>query len=412
MDSEPSEELNFWEWLLNPNAFPIIHDHLRQYLNVAELLSLSLTSKKLEPIRHYTLKKAANIDVLLKDYVQNVQLFRSYLRDANALISGSFALNVFEMGRLKVRKMDIFVEDGPMADHFMLLLDVWEQYESQTEQDDEQDDELPRTFKFTSKERKGLELRVTRTPGPPVQHIMASSPTTACVNFVSANKAYSIFPRPTFIQRQLAPLRSLDDELNARLKKLRQHGWSSRDVLWPGDHGGHGTLPQFTGLRRVGDSSTLVIQLDPITQFRIKRFPESAIDYSQFNIAMFDPVDSRADWSAQNRLPPTSLQNMIPPTAFIKVEGEAVRSPALCHSIVASDPVWESYLRGQLNFWAWNEWYRLDDDKRPEQDPDAVPFSSELVVPENFAFPASWDHADDEVPHWYREWKEGRMMIG
>lgn len=142
MDSEPSEELNFWEWLLNPNAFPIIHDHLRQYLNVAELLSLSLTSKKLEPIRHYTLKKAANIDALLKDYVQNAQLFRSYLRDANALISGSFALNVFEMGRLKVRKMDIFVEDGPMADHFMLLLDVWEQYESQTEQDDEQDDEV------------------------------------------------------------------------------------------------------------------------------------------------------------------------------------------------------------------------------------------------------------------------------
>ncbi|KAH7019802.1 hypothetical protein EDB80DRAFT_701551 [Ilyonectria destructans] len=407
MASMTSHQLKKWVWLLNPFTFPIVYDELKKYLNAAELLALSQTSKELGLLRYYTLKKAANVDGRLKDFVHDAPLFRSHLGHDNALISGSFALNVFEMGGLKVRKLDIFVQDGPKADHIMFFVSETEGYRSE----DEQDGELPCTINYTNQSRPDVEVRITRTPGPPLQHIMTSSSTTACVNFLSWNKAYSIFPRPTFIQRRLAPLRSLDDELNSTLKKLGRHGWSDRDVLWPGRHGGHETqLSQITGLRRVGDGSTLIIPLDTITGHHTPPFPDSAIEYSQFNIATFDPFDIHASRTGQNWLPPTSFHNMIPPTAFIKVEGEAVNSPALRHPIVTFDLGWEADLKERLKHWAWDEWYRLDADDRPAQDPDVVPRHSDLVLPENFNFPSCWNFADDQIPKWYHGWEEARMI--
>lgn len=178
--------------------------------------------------------------------------------------------------------------------------------------------------------------------------------------------------------------------------------------MWPGDHGGEGPLPQFTGLRRVGDSSTLIIPLDTITCCRRLPPSDSGIDYSQFDVSMFDPVDEREEWLAQDRLPPDYDRNVVPPTAFINVEGEVVNSPALRHPIVASDPSWEILLRERLTQWAWVQWYQLAD-HRPELGPDAVPFQSDLVLPENFVFPDSWCCADAFIPEWYHEWEKGRM---
>lgn len=210
------------------------------------------------------------------------------------------------------------------------------------------------------------------------------------------------------MQHRLAPLRSLDDEFGSTLKELGRHGWSARDVLWPGVHGMK--LSQFTGLRRVGESSTLVIPLDTSSIFNIPPILDSAIEYSQFNIAMFDPLDSHASSSAQNQLRPIAVQNTVPPSSFIKVDGEAVTSPALRHAIITFDLGWEIALKERLKHWAWLEWYKLDAEDRPEQDPDAVPLHSDLVVPQNFDFPNSWDFADDQIPRWYHEWEEARMI--
>lgn len=133
MASKTRHELKSWPWLLNPYAFPIITDQLEADLNAAELLVLSQTTKELGGLRDYTLKRAGNVDARLKDFVKDPQLFRCYLGDHNALISGSFALNTFEMGRLKDHRLDIYVEDGPKADHFELLIREREGYEHESE---------------------------------------------------------------------------------------------------------------------------------------------------------------------------------------------------------------------------------------------------------------------------------------
>lgn len=144
MASMTSHELKEWVWLLNPFVFPTVYDQLKKYLNTAELLVLSQTSKELGLLRYYTLKKAANVDARLKDFVHDAPLFRAHLGRDNALISGSFALNVFEMGGLKVRKLDIFVQDGPKADHIMFFVSEHEGYRSEDEQDGEVKHQSPK----------------------------------------------------------------------------------------------------------------------------------------------------------------------------------------------------------------------------------------------------------------------------
>lgn len=137
MASMSKPERKNWVGLLNPFNYPPVHDHLKKYLNSADFLVLSLVSKELEGLRYYTLKKAANVDARLKDFVIDPSLFRAHLGYDNALISGSFALNLFEMGRLNVYKLDIFIQDGPGADHIMYFISEFEGYRSKNEQVDE-----------------------------------------------------------------------------------------------------------------------------------------------------------------------------------------------------------------------------------------------------------------------------------
>ena len=64
------------------------------------------------------LSKISNINVRLSNFVDDPIMFRSHLGNNGALISGSFALNLFEMSHQKVSNLDVFVEDGAAADQF------------------------------------------------------------------------------------------------------------------------------------------------------------------------------------------------------------------------------------------------------------------------------------------------------
>ncbi|KAH6985573.1 hypothetical protein EDB80DRAFT_756650 [Ilyonectria destructans] len=222
--------------------------------------------------------------------------------------------------------------------------------------------QTPRRGIYGSSARPGKKLRIIRTSGPPVQDILTSSHTTACVNFLTWNKACLIFPQKTLSKHHFYPLRSLDDDFGSKLNELVHQGWTTRDIMWP-DFVETKTC-KITGLRRVGDSSTLVIPLDT-----------SSVD-----------------------APST-------PDFVIEIHAQEMVSPAMRHGYTTASSRWRSYVTEQLQRWTWLELYKVEPGNRPPQSTAAFPLVSDVSFPEEFELPQSWDYAVDQMPGWYREWE-------
>ena len=242
--------------------------------------------------------------------------------------------------------------------------------------------------------RPGFKLRITRTSGPPIHHLLTSANTTACLNFFTWNKAYSIFPQHTLVQHRFYPLKFPNDEFGSTLNELADQGWSARDIVWPDLAGAE--ICKIQGLRRVGGSSTMVILLNT-DSVRAAAVPDSEIEYAQFDVLGADARDNPLRGSQRSLM----LYSRV-----LKIHAEKNASAAMRHDFITGHPGWQAYLRDRLRRWAWLEFYKLRPEDRPHLSGTAHPLHSELSLPQNFRTPPSWDYADDAIPVWYKEWEQ------
>ncbi|KAH6959644.1 hypothetical protein BKA56DRAFT_501478 [Ilyonectria sp. MPI-CAGE-AT-0026] len=363
--NEAPQRQSIWvELFHSENYYPVLQV-ISSYLTIADSFALCQVCKGLEGLKDHMLKTVSNVNIPLRDFVDDPTMFRSQLGHHDALISGSFALNLFELGHRKVPCLDVFVKEGAHADHFTKYVQENEGYQIDDLENGTVKAQLPKNLESVA--RPGKKLRVVRTSGPPIQHILTSSHTTACVNFLTWNKAYSIFPQQTLSKHHSYPLKSLDDDFGSTLNELVHQGWTTRDIMWP-DFAETNTS-KIAGLRRVGDSSTLVIPLDT-SSVDVPSTPDFVVEYAQFEI---------------------HAQEMV--------------SPAMRHGYTTASSTWRSYVTERLQRWTWLELYKVEPENRPFQSPAALPLVSDVSIPEEFELPQSWDYADDQMPVWYREWE-------
>jgi len=101
------------------------------------------------------------------------------------------------------------------------------------------------------------------------------------VNIITWDKAYALFPLPTFIHRKTYVLKPLNDYFGALLLKYSQQGWNGLGTLWPEEVT---YFHPFQAERSIGDKLTWTIAFD--TQgVRCPSIPDSVIEYSFFSIA-------------------------------------------------------------------------------------------------------------------------------
>ncbi|EEU34813.1 uncharacterized protein NECHADRAFT_88423 [Fusarium vanettenii 77-13-4] len=350
--------------LFDPKKYYPVLEVLSLYLTIADMLVLCRVCKELDGLKDCMLK-ISNVNIQLKDFVDDPPMFRSKMGKYGALISGSFALNLLELGQRKVFHLDIFIKDVANADHFTNYMRENEKYQS-----DNPEVETVQNAKachLGSSAGPGIKLRIARTSGSPINAILTSSYTTACVNFLTWNKADSIFPLQTSINHQFYPLRSLDDDFGSKLNELASQGWTTRNIVWPDFEGAK--THRLAGLRRIGSSSSLVIPLDT-NSVHAPATPDFVIEYAQFEVSGKD------------------LQF-------------AVR-----YAYTTAATRWRDYVQARLKRWAWLELFKLEPENRPFQSPSALPLISSISIPQGFEMPQSWDYADDQIPEWYQEWEQ------
>lgn len=105
----------------------------------------------------------------------------------------------------------------------------------------------------------GTKIQVIATSSAPVDLILRNFGTTAVVNIISWEKAYSLFPVSTFVHYDSFLLRSRSQGNAALLAKYTARGWNNRGPL-PRDY--RGVNHPVRECRRIGDRWTWGLPLD------------------------------------------------------------------------------------------------------------------------------------------------------
>ncbi|KAJ0127582.1 Maleylacetate reductase [Fusarium oxysporum f. sp. albedinis] len=413
LDTLSQRQPQLVEMLLQP---PIL-EVLRSYLIIPDFLELFQVCRRLYLIKDRTLRSICGINIALKNFVRDATLFRSQLGHYNAVISGSFALNFFQLSNKKVSHLDIFVKDGAGADQFTDYLQRTEEYKNDSEVDRVRNQcqecaihvqfplsplQIPGRRVYSRTLQPNIRIRVTRTTGPPIQAILTSSSTTATINAITWNKAYSVFPRQTLIKHEFYPLRPLDNDFGSELSELSPQGWTTRDIVWP-DHA-RDKLRNLIGVRRVGGSSSLVIPLDT-TSVTTQPVPDYIIEYAQFEI-LGDGLQYRQTQIGLSQFGQNNFQNNAPRWSYLQIKAKELSSPAFCHCYITTSSGWRDFVSERVLRWAWLELYKIEQTNRPAQPLASFPLVSDVSISTEFEFPQSWDYADDQIPIWYRQWKD------
>jgi len=112
-NSESPQRSKLADFLLSQEPREIF-DRVSWYWSRADLLVLRRVCKAFYQIED--LQRRFNINILLRPFVSDPYTFRSELGKHDALISGVFALDFFELGWPNVPILDLFVQTGAQAD--------------------------------------------------------------------------------------------------------------------------------------------------------------------------------------------------------------------------------------------------------------------------------------------------------
>ena len=124
------------------------------------------------------------------------------------------------------------------------------------------------------------QIQLVWTPQQPILAILEGFYMTLVVNVISWNKAYALFPEPSFVHHKSYLLKDMHDYIGKLLAKYDERGWKCHDILWPEDEASNRSMIVD---RRLGDRHTWKIPLDTSGVAR-PAIPDMVLEYSTFRL--------------------------------------------------------------------------------------------------------------------------------
>jgi hypothetical protein len=130
-------------------------------------------------------------------------------------------------------------------------------------------------------------LRRQLHDGSPLNIVLNNAPTTASLNFVAWNKAYSLCPRQTYLKKETHRLHKLENPFRHQInKELLDEGFTNLMVHPERNN------DSFVGVRRVGDKHTLIHDLDTtgitFNSDEMLPVPDNVIETATFKLCRRD----------------------------------------------------------------------------------------------------------------------------
>ncbi|KEQ59056.1 uncharacterized protein M437DRAFT_88006 [Aureobasidium melanogenum CBS 110374] len=342
-----------------------------------------------------------NIDRRLARFVNDPKEFRSRLGEADALISGTFALLFFAQLYWLDSGLDIYVHQGSKADALIRYIGADKNYKfdhSYGWSDDDQNRTLTKVLIFRRMVPPGspqIRFHLTRTS--PLHSILTDCAfSTAHVNIITWNKAYCMFPNVTFVDRRMYFLHTPDEAMGQILSKYSAHGWRTSDWVDYDQARGCNKAGIRENFRRVGDSSTWVIPLN-LYKIRTPSQPDSVLESCTFQVF----PDSGPSGSLHTGL---------------KTFGIGAQTFSCCmlkytYTFHAPDTSWMVFLREKISRMVMLEVLKTGDadliasTRRPDFMSGGYRDCPLLRWRPRFERPDGWECVDHMLPAWLEEWK-------
>ena len=253
--------------------------------------------------------------------------------------------------------------------------------------------------------RNGTEaqVQIIHTKKPPVFTILENFYTTLVVNVISWNKAYAVFPQPSFLYHRTYLLTDMTEYLGTLLSKYGERGWTTQDILWPEDEASHKSMLEP---RRLGDKWTWII---PFDQTGVSRSitPDPVLEFSTFNL-------EKREYSQPN-------------PGFYKIEVVEFTSLVLKYHYISPEfhrktpNFWSAFAAPRLERLSLIELYklppallstkvqrRMDLARSRANDPNPVYSEGLHTLGGCLGRDVQLPCYDDELPGWYAEWERSR----
>ncbi|KAI0127585.1 hypothetical protein BJ170DRAFT_722824 [Xylariales sp. AK1849] len=238
----------------------------------ADVAATSRLVALLDPDKYYPMYAS-----LMRALDTHITAFRAELGRCEALIFGKFVLQFFKRNFFfDDTYLDIVVEDGKNAESLQRHLIEKEGCGLGTGKV-----RIPMRLEYVAKctvfSRGIHHVRLITTRILPLQAVLTGRNDTLQINFISWNKAYSIFPRITFLDLKTVQLQEFDKNTGRRLKFYSRYGWKVQTEPV--------TARELSGptSRRVGDRYTWMMPLDTWMVWQ-PHTPVSVLEYSGFDI--------------------------------------------------------------------------------------------------------------------------------
>ncbi|KAM3533694.1 hypothetical protein MY4038_003009 [Beauveria bassiana] len=375
----------------------VVAENIVSYLALTDLIALQASCRSLRGAVQSRLDYRFNINIFLKDFIEDPTSFRCELGKADALIIRGSALNFLENQHGQFKQLDLLVEAGRKADTLINYLCVKESYFTLLEPSQAlqlhgrapaQSERTITLGRVSSKE-----IHVTTTTSFPVHALLETCSMTAELNFVTWNKVYSLFPAATLARHKTYPLRELDDDFGIRLAEFAHQGWTTRDMLWLKLAA---QKPCGIGSRRVGDAYSVSIAVTPHID-SADTTPDFVIEHAAFDVLVGEPTVAK---SKRRSAPQIKCSEM---SIYVrKLESLALRH----HFTVGQNNSgsWSNFANERLERWTKIELLKIP---RRTRGFDVHGFS--IPTRSTFWRPKSWDYADDQLPTWYKNFQEVRI---
>ncbi|KAM0228854.1 hypothetical protein ACHAP5_011834 [Fusarium lateritium] len=358
----------------NPNL--TIVDTILFHLGLADIYSLHATSRSLRWLVDYLTDSPRLLDVnkQLVSFVKDPARFRSELGKHDGLIAGDFVRNFFDFGRWEDTRLVIYAQKGPKSQGLTDYLTEFEGYKNGTKH--------PEVFRRD--DVPDLCIVIKTATSSPIVEIINKAQTTADLNMISWNKAYSLLPLPTLVSHKFYPLKPFDNAFGKTLRQYTEQGWTTRDMLWPDMT--RELIPQKE-CHRVGDSRSLIVKLGktPDGDFT----PDYVLEANVFSMLW--------ESDSTHRSLAIGTESVIKSFTLRHTYSNGSKGIA-CAS-------WKRFLDERLRRWIFVEMIKMDREQRPRGFYFLSPGNYNVTIPSDYKPPGDWDYADDQIIPWFREWE-------
>ena len=386
-------------------------------LSIAEIVSLTQTCKMLSDLYQYLLPIQWDVDKALRHYVDDPQGFRSQMARSDALISGTFAAQFFGKVFWDCGPLDVMVQEGVGCELFSKYLsDVADYSEVDLKEDNGGVYKCiylgkvrvhavvsvrvfilnhyallqPRIFTRDTDGKVAIRLH---SASQPVQNIVIGTYFTAEVNIISWNKAYSVFPLPTFILKTCYLLQSWDERTANSAQVLSRRGLNVQGVMWPEDNRRNHPIRRR---RRIGDRFTWTIPFDT-REVRTSKTPDYVLEYACFEVyglaTDFVDIEYHDDENG-------GVRNY---TVWM----EMLDSKVLKYRYTYGDDDMRDFFMARLHASTIIELHKLNAAERPTRYREILHNTRDIDLDlRDFNRPASWTYRDDDIPKWYKAFEK------